>query len=408
MQIASQDREMILREAAQKEAQEMLAMRELFQAADTDGDGDLTVAELTELVSHPEVRSWLATIDLDIVDDFDAVIHVLDPEGKGFVKADEFYATIGRFKGPARRLETTLLLMETRHAHKSFHKFHKKHNASLDRALSQLEHDVIEPLRRPSSQPLFSSKSYLSEGDRQKIMPAYSLKTKSDADLMRSTALKNSQSQLHGALESMYDKVSELERIDAQKSTNDGGRNKFEDDWHVHDCQEKSIIDVEHAKIANYGFEASLKKLDELANLDSNHVKKLSATRSRLRKMNNRTAQQSSNPMQQEQWEKENKKISPDRLEKAQTAVDPSKVLPELLSIPRGIRAWPISEPASREWSRSNGEPASREWSLKQQGMPNYRPISEPASREWSRSNGEPASREWSRDPQAETWRWEV
>jgi len=140
MQLASQDREMLIKEVSQKEAEEMEAMRDLFQAADIDGDGDLKIHELHELLAHPDVRSLLAaTIDLDILDDFNAITRIIDPSGKGFVTADEFYSIIGRFKGQARRKDTTLLLMEARHAHRTFEGFHREHMSSLDKAISHLE-----------------------------------------------------------------------------------------------------------------------------------------------------------------------------------------------------------------------------------------------------------------------------
>jgi hypothetical protein len=104
----------------------------------------LAIHELHELLAHPDVRSWLAaTIDLDILDDFNAITRIIDPSGKGFVTADEFYNIIGRFKGPARSKDTTLLLMEARHAHRTVEGFHREHKSNLAKAISHLEKHAL-------------------------------------------------------------------------------------------------------------------------------------------------------------------------------------------------------------------------------------------------------------------------
>jgi len=114
MAIASQDREMMLSEQVQKHKDDTAAMKELFQGADKDGDGNLTKGELKQAITHPDVRSWLASIDLDISADIDNVLAILDPHDQGHIVAEEFYDVIGRFKGKARSVELMLVLMEAR------------------------------------------------------------------------------------------------------------------------------------------------------------------------------------------------------------------------------------------------------------------------------------------------------
>jgi hypothetical protein len=121
MQISSKDRDMVLQDAQQRQKDDIHALKQLFQTADLDGDGNLTVEEMAEVIKHQDVKAWLASIDLDISEDFDAVVQVLDPQGTGQIPQEEFYRLVGRFRGPARRLETSLCLLEARHAARESH-----------------------------------------------------------------------------------------------------------------------------------------------------------------------------------------------------------------------------------------------------------------------------------------------
>lgn len=153
MQIAKQDREMVMSEAAMKDSAEMEAMRELFEAADEDDDGRLSIAELRRVIQHPDVKSWLATIDLDFTEDFDAVVKILDPENKGVIQADEFYQVLGKFRGPARKVETMLLLLETRMANQAFFENHNKLHQAMQ------HHNQLNVIARSMDTPLHSARS---------------------------------------------------------------------------------------------------------------------------------------------------------------------------------------------------------------------------------------------------------
>jgi len=106
----------------------------------------VTVDEMAEVIKHQDVKAWLASIDLDISEDFDAVVQVLDPEGTGLIQQKEFYRLVGRFRGPARRLETSLCLLEARHAARESHELLRRLHLTIGNGSEALKERRAERL----------------------------------------------------------------------------------------------------------------------------------------------------------------------------------------------------------------------------------------------------------------------
>jgi len=97
------DRVMVMsKERAQKKhTGKILA---LFSVADFDGDGYVDLSEFEAIMSNVEVRTWLASMDIDVGEPA-AFFKMLDVSGDGKVSFDELLAGVGAFKGGARSYE---------------------------------------------------------------------------------------------------------------------------------------------------------------------------------------------------------------------------------------------------------------------------------------------------------------
>jgi len=100
LQQASWDAEMMVAERQKKTQVLTRELNELFDQADTSGDGLLTLDELNDILAHPNVRLWLSELGVDVTDTT-CLFELLD-DGDGSVTRDEFVAGITKLKGEAR------------------------------------------------------------------------------------------------------------------------------------------------------------------------------------------------------------------------------------------------------------------------------------------------------------------
>mmetsp|Transcript_13000 Transcript_13000/g.25529 ORF Transcript_13000/g.25529 Transcript_13000/m.25529 type:complete len:303 (+) Transcript_13000:2-910(+) len=97
---AAQDNEMMVRSHSLKTTSLCQNLSYLFDEADLDGDGLLTLPELRELLAHQKVSFWMKELGVDIAE-ADALFALLH-EGDGNVTRHEFIIGLTKLKGEAR------------------------------------------------------------------------------------------------------------------------------------------------------------------------------------------------------------------------------------------------------------------------------------------------------------------
>ncbi|CAE7219480.1 cal-1 [Symbiodinium necroappetens] len=93
-------------------AQEKDARREFFDKLDTDSTGFLTWQEFSEVLRKPELRSWMATLELETYDLVN-LFHMID-DGDGAITVAEFLDGAIRLRGVAKSLDLAQVLSTTR------------------------------------------------------------------------------------------------------------------------------------------------------------------------------------------------------------------------------------------------------------------------------------------------------
>jgi len=86
-------------------------LRQFFNAADTSGDGALSLEELETAVKEPGVDAWLKALQLEIYEVI-ALFNLLDDNEDGTVSCEEFLGGAVRLKGNARAIDSILLMHE--------------------------------------------------------------------------------------------------------------------------------------------------------------------------------------------------------------------------------------------------------------------------------------------------------
>eukprot|EP00931_Biecheleriopsis_adriatica_P029455 TRINITY_DN17484_c0_g1_i2.p1 TRINITY_DN17484_c0_g1~~TRINITY_DN17484_c0_g1_i2.p1 ORF type:complete len:163 (+),score=38.86 TRINITY_DN17484_c0_g1_i2:125-613(+) len=86
-------------------------LRQFFNAADTSGDGVLTLDELEDAVREPGVEAWLKALELEIYEVV-ALFKLLDDNSDGTVSCEEFLGGAVRLKGNARAIDSILIMHE--------------------------------------------------------------------------------------------------------------------------------------------------------------------------------------------------------------------------------------------------------------------------------------------------------
>jgi len=97
---ASNNREKEMKEMVKMHAKVMDSLKMVFEEADTDGGGTLDREELRKMLKKPHVRDRLRLLDIP-VKDVDQLFGVLDEEGIGEIKTDQFFRGCSRLRGPA-------------------------------------------------------------------------------------------------------------------------------------------------------------------------------------------------------------------------------------------------------------------------------------------------------------------
>merc|ERR1711972_110062 len=86
-------------------------LREFFMAADTSGDGRLSLDELQAMLDDPGVVAWLKVLELEIFEVL-GLFRLLDDNSDGTVSYEEFLGGAVRLKGNARAIDSILIMHE--------------------------------------------------------------------------------------------------------------------------------------------------------------------------------------------------------------------------------------------------------------------------------------------------------
>eukprot|EP00928_Gymnodinium_smaydae_P073558 TRINITY_DN56744_c0_g1_i2.p1 TRINITY_DN56744_c0_g1~~TRINITY_DN56744_c0_g1_i2.p1 ORF type:complete len:279 (-),score=33.77 TRINITY_DN56744_c0_g1_i2:69-905(-) len=93
-------------------------MRRLMNHTDTDNDGRVSLEEWDKVVKDAGVKSWLASMDLDVYD-AKLIFRLCDYSGDGYLSFEELASGIWRFKGPAKNVDLHGLLRRAARSRRS-------------------------------------------------------------------------------------------------------------------------------------------------------------------------------------------------------------------------------------------------------------------------------------------------
>merc|ERR1712113_438988 len=94
-----------------------------FNAADTSGDGLITLNEFETFLRDPRVKTYLATLELD-AHETKNLFHMLD-DGDGEVTAEEFVQGAIRLKGVARSQDVVSIMHDFNRLNKRIEEMRK-------------------------------------------------------------------------------------------------------------------------------------------------------------------------------------------------------------------------------------------------------------------------------------------
>jgi voltage-gated sodium channel len=98
---AKQNEQRIQRNQERERARVLNHLREIFEYADKDGNGSLTVEEFRSAIRQPDIERKLKLIELPVAD-AEELFAILDHDGSGELSVDEFIGGCVRLKGPAK------------------------------------------------------------------------------------------------------------------------------------------------------------------------------------------------------------------------------------------------------------------------------------------------------------------
>jgi Ca2+-binding EF-hand superfamily protein len=86
---------------------------QLFEEADTSGDGSLSFEEFATIFENPSVVAWCSSIDIEI-NEIHALFELLD-DGDGKISVYEFVHSMSRLKGNASSQDVVAILHDCHH-----------------------------------------------------------------------------------------------------------------------------------------------------------------------------------------------------------------------------------------------------------------------------------------------------
>lgn len=97
----------------------MQKITEFFEAIDTTHDGNITRAELDNMLKSQTVLAYLSVLDIEI-HEAEPLFDMIDDDGSGAITFEKFAKGLLRFKGPARSLDLIELNMQIKALQQQF------------------------------------------------------------------------------------------------------------------------------------------------------------------------------------------------------------------------------------------------------------------------------------------------
>lgn len=112
MRVAQADQELIIKQRIRAESAYASKMRQFFEKLDRHRSGFLTWKDFNAALQKPELRSWMATLDLETYDLVN-LFHLID-DGDGQITVAEFLEGAIRLRGLAKSVDLAQVLNTTR------------------------------------------------------------------------------------------------------------------------------------------------------------------------------------------------------------------------------------------------------------------------------------------------------
>eukprot|EP00930_Biecheleria_cincta_P071586 TRINITY_DN59076_c0_g1_i1.p1 TRINITY_DN59076_c0_g1~~TRINITY_DN59076_c0_g1_i1.p1 ORF type:complete len:610 (+),score=95.09 TRINITY_DN59076_c0_g1_i1:57-1832(+) len=119
---------LVEQEVAQKESY-LRDFKKFFEALDVDGNGDIEIHEVVEILDDPTLAAYLRVLGLE-VHDAERLFRLLDADDSGVVNLTEFLEGCMRVKGVARSIDMYAVMAECRRT-----------NSTLETVLKILTHE---------------------------------------------------------------------------------------------------------------------------------------------------------------------------------------------------------------------------------------------------------------------------
>lgn len=104
MENAGSDADLMIAAQMRKKRAYLEKLGEAFTAIDDSGDGTITREEFEEILNHPQVKAYLAVLDLE-VHESNSLFNLLEEDEDGVITYAEFLEGVMRLKGQARTLD---------------------------------------------------------------------------------------------------------------------------------------------------------------------------------------------------------------------------------------------------------------------------------------------------------------
>jgi len=111
-QVAAMDDELMVIQVQRQNEKSLRKMKALFIAADTTGDGLITLPEFKSIMTDPWVAAWMRGLEISVAD-VEKVFELISGDG-GLLSLDDLVRGIQRLKGTARSLDMASILHEQR------------------------------------------------------------------------------------------------------------------------------------------------------------------------------------------------------------------------------------------------------------------------------------------------------
>eukprot|EP00929_Paragymnodinium_shiwhaense_P006902 TRINITY_DN110858_c0_g1_i1.p1 TRINITY_DN110858_c0_g1~~TRINITY_DN110858_c0_g1_i1.p1 ORF type:complete len:802 (+),score=202.96 TRINITY_DN110858_c0_g1_i1:99-2408(+) len=108
--VSKRDVENVIEEHMLQAAAHAESVRVLFEAADKDGSGTVTLKELEEQMLHEKMKAYLSSLDIDALQ-ATSLFTLLDKDNSGELGMEEFVQGCARLKGAARSIDVNMLLV---------------------------------------------------------------------------------------------------------------------------------------------------------------------------------------------------------------------------------------------------------------------------------------------------------